>query len=215
MADNEGSANEGAGDGDTQRSFLFIVGSGRPDGNTEMLALIAAGQLPPDLPQRWIHLRDLELPAFRDVRHDQDPATEAAGAERLLLDETLAATDLVIVSPLYWYSVSWSVKLYLDYWSRWLRAPEADFKGRMRGKNLWSVTVMADDDYAVADPQLGTLKLSASYLGARFAGALLGRGSWPGDVIEDRAAVERAHDFFDVCRGPRTRKATSAVSSGT
>jgi NADPH-dependent FMN reductase len=210
MADNEGRASEGrasegAGNDDTQRSFLFIVGSGRPDGNTEMLARIAAGQLPPDLPQRWIQLHNLELPVFRDVRHDQDPATEPAGAERLLLDETLAATDLVIVSPLYWYSVSWSVKLYLDYWSRWLRVPEADFKGRMRGKNLWSVTVMADDDYALADPLLGTLKLSASYLDARFAGALLGRGSWPGDVLKDRAAVERAHDFFDVARNRTAR----------
>jgi hypothetical protein len=57
MTDN---ANEGA-----ERSFLFIVGSGRRGGNTETLARIAAGQLPPDLPQRWIHLGDLEMPAFQ------------------------------------------------------------------------------------------------------------------------------------------------------
>jgi NAD(P)H-dependent FMN reductase len=190
MTDN---ANEGA-----ERSFLFIVGSGRRGGNTETLARIAAGQLPPDLPQRWIHLGDLEMPAFRDTRQRDEPVAEPAGVERLLLGETLAATDLVLVTPLYWYSLASSVKLYLDYWARWERLPSVDFKARMRGKTLWAVTVMADEDLAVADPLLRVLELSAGYLDARFAGALLGSGSWPGDITKDEVAVARARSFFDL-----------------
>lgn len=31
---------------DTRRSFLFVLGSSRPDGNTEALARAAAGHLP-------------------------------------------------------------------------------------------------------------------------------------------------------------------------
>ncbi len=61
---------------------------------------------------------------------------EPDGAEHLLLDATLAAIDLVIVTPLYWYSMSWPVKL-------------------------------------------------------------TGTGSWPGDVLRDAAAVQRAGSFFD------------------
>jgi NAD(P)H-dependent FMN reductase len=181
-----------------ERSFLFIVGSGRRDGNTETLARIAAGQLPAHLQQRWIQLSDLEMPAFRDTGHRDEPVAEPAGAERLLLDQTLSATDLVLVTPLYWYSFSSSMKLYLDYWARWERLPEADFKARMRGKTLWAVTVMADEDLAVADPLRQVLELSAGYLGARFAGALLGSGSWQGDIARDEAAVARARNFFDL-----------------
>jgi multimeric flavodoxin WrbA len=185
---------------DTQRSFLFLVGSSRAGGNTETLARLAAERLPADIPQRWLRLRDLELPAFHDIGARDDPVREPEGVERLLLDATLAATDLVFVTPLYWYSMSWPVKLYLDHWASWERLPGAGFKDRMRGRTLWAVSVMADEDHTVADPLLKVLELSAGYLGARFAGALLGTGSWPGDVLRDTGAVERARNYFDGLR---------------
>lgn len=185
------------GTGMVTRRFLFVVGSCRAGGNTETLARLAAGGLPADVTQRWIRLRDLALPPFRDSERKTDPVAEPAGTEKMLLDETLAATDVVLVSPLYWYSLSWTVKLYLDYWSSWERLPGADFKDRMRGKTLWAVNVMADDDKTVAEPLLQVLRLTARYLDARFAGALLGTGSWPGDILADAAAVERARTYFD------------------
>lgn len=179
------------------RRFLFVVGSGRAGGNTETLARLAAERLPADVAQTWICLRDLALPPFRDSARKADPVAEPAGAEQLLLDETLAATDLVLVSPLYWYSLSWTVKLYLDYWATWERLPGVSFKERMRGKTLWAVNVMADDDLTVAEPLLKMLDLTARYLDARFVGALLGTGSWPGDILGDATAVERARTYFD------------------
>jgi multimeric flavodoxin WrbA len=178
------------------RSFLFLVGSSRAGGNTEALARLAAERLPAGVTQRWLRLRDLELPPFHDIGARDEPVREPEGAERLLLEATLAATDLVIVTPLYWYSMSWPVKLYLDHWASWERLPGTGFKDRMRGTTLWAVSVMADEDHAVADPLLKTLELSAGYLGARFAGALLGTGSWPGDVLRDAGAVERARNYF-------------------
>ena len=39
---------------------------------------------------------------------------------------------------------------------------------------------------------------TAGYLDARFAGALLGSGSWPGDITKDEVAVARARSFFDL-----------------
>ena len=179
-----------------ERSFLFVVGSSRVGGNTEALARLAAEQLPVES-QHWLCLRDLDLPPFRDTEDRDEPVREPAGVERQLLDATLAATDLVIVTPLYWYSMSWPVKLYLDYWASWERLPHANFKDMMRAKTLWAVSVMADDDLSVADALVKALELSASYLGATFKGALLGTGSWPGDVLTDAGAVERARSYFD------------------
>ena len=93
----------------------------------------------------------------------------AAGNERILLDATLDATDLVIASPLYWYSVSAFTKLYLDYWAGWLRLPGVDFNARMRGKTMWAISAISEEDPAKADPLLGTLKISADYMGMRWA----------------------------------------------
>src|SRR5919202_434383 len=117
------------------RRFLFVLGSARPDGNTELLARAAAEQLPAGAEQRWIRLADHPLPDFVDLRHDSDHVRPPSDATTgLLLDATLAATDIVIASPLYWYSVSSLTKRYLDYWSAWLRTPGIDFKATMAGR---------------------------------------------------------------------------------
>jgi multimeric flavodoxin WrbA len=179
------------------RRFLFVLGSARTEGNTEILARQAAEQLPGDVEQQWIRLTDLALPDFTDLRHESDhvrPASDTPAG--VLLDATLAATDVVIASPLYWYSVSGLTKRYLDYWSGWLRTPGVDFKATMAGRTLWGVSARADRDASVADPLVGTLNNSAAYLRMRFGGVLLGNGSAPGDVLKDTDALTRAKTFF-------------------
>ncbi|MFI9728079.1 flavodoxin family protein [Streptomyces sp. NPDC052092] len=178
------------------RRFLFVLGSARPDGNSALLARRAAEQLPPDVEQQWIDLTAHPLPEFEDLRHDSDHVRPTEGTTALLLDATLAATDLVIVSPLYWYAVSAQTKRYLDHWSGWLRTPGLDFKDTMAGRTLWGVTALAHEEPEVADPLVGTLNNSAAYMGMRFGGVLLGNGSKPGDVLNDTQALARAKTFF-------------------
>lgn len=178
------------------RRFLFVLGSSRPDGNTELLARRAAEQLPETVEQQWIDLATHPLPDFEDLRHDSDHVRPTQGNVALLLDATLAATDVVIASPLYWYSVSGHVKRYLDYWSGWLRTPGLDFKATMAGRTLWGVTALAHEEQEVADPLVGTLNNSAAYMEMHFGGVLLGNGSKPGDVLRDHEALAHAKTFF-------------------
>ncbi|MFF7974507.1 NAD(P)H-dependent oxidoreductase [Streptomyces sp. NPDC007905] len=179
------------------RRFLFVLGSARLEGNTELLAREAAEQLPADVEQQWIRLAEHPLPDFVDLRHDSDHVRPPSDTETgLLLDATLAATDIVIASPLYWYSVSSLTKRYLDYWSAWLRTPGLDFRATLAGNTLWGVAALADRDPSVADPYVGTLNNSAAYLGMRFGGVLLGNGSARGDVRKDTDALARAKTFF-------------------
>ena len=178
------------------RHFAVLLASARRDGNTEILARKAAEHLPPDWRQQWLRLMDLPLAPFEDIRHSIGVYPQPTGNERVLFDATLAATDLVFAVPLYWYGVPASAKLYLDYWSGWLRVPGADFKARMAGKTLWGVCALSDEDPARADPLIGTLRLTADYLGVAFGGVLLGYGNKPGEVLADKAALERARQFF-------------------
>ncbi|MFF1257777.1 MULTISPECIES: flavodoxin family protein [unclassified Streptomyces] len=184
------------------RTFLFLLGSSRGEGNTEILARKAAEQLSPEVGQRWIDLAAHPLPDFEDLRHDSDHTRPTGDSTALLLDATLEATDIVIASPLYWYSLSASAKRYLDYWSGWLRTPGIDFKATLEGRTLWGVTALAHEEQVVADPLVGTLRNSAAYMGMRFGGVLLGNGSKPGDVLEDEGALLRAKTFFAPERQP-------------
>ncbi|WP_149183056.1 NAD(P)H-dependent oxidoreductase [Streptomyces sp. TRM49041] len=123
-----------------ERKFLFLLASTRTGGNTEQLARRAAGGL-------------------GDGTHPQPE-----GNARRLLDATLEATDVVIASPLYWYSVCTPAKLYLDHWTGWMRVPGLDFRARTAGKTLWGVTALAGDDRSVADPLIGALRNTATYM---------------------------------------------------
>jgi multimeric flavodoxin WrbA len=173
--------------------FLFVLGSARRDGNTELLARRAAENL--DAEQRWLWLEDLPLPVYRDTRHAEDKHPAPTGNEQLLLDATLDATDIVIASPLYWYTVSASTKQYLDHWTAWMYLPGVEFKPRMREKTLWGVSVLSDEREQ-ADPLVGTLRLTADYLNMRWGGVLLGNGSRPRDVLTDAPALADAQVFF-------------------
>ena len=177
------------------RSFLFLLASTRRDGNTERLARLAAEGIDGDV--RWLSLLDDPLPPFVDSRHDVDGVyPEPEGAARVAFEATLAATDVVIASPLYWYSVSASAKLYLDHWTAWMRVPGRDFRARMAGKTLWAVSAHSSEDLTRADPMIGTLRTTAEYMGMNWGGALLGYGNRPGDVLTDSGAIAQAGSFF-------------------
>ncbi|GAA1980670.1 NAD(P)H-dependent oxidoreductase [Kitasatospora viridis] len=179
------------------RSFLFLLASARLDGNTELLARRAAAALPAGTEQRWLRLSEQALAPFPDRRHEGEGSyPQPEGGERVLLEATLAATDVVVASPLYWYSVSADAKLYLDHWAGWMRVPGYDFRARMAGKTLWGVTALATEDFSVADPLVGTLKLSGEYLGMTWGGALMGYANRPGQVAEDARALAAADTFF-------------------
>lgn len=180
-----------------QREFLFLLGSARHDGNTEHLARHAAQSLPASAKQNWIHLLDHLLPTFEDIRHHETRRYSLESQnERILLDATLAATDIVIASPVYWYSVSASTKLYLDHWSGWMRLEGVDFKARMASKTLWAISALSDDDRSGAQPLVDTLRLSAEYMKMHWGGVLLGYGNRPGDIVNHADSLERAERFF-------------------
>ena len=192
------------------RNFLFLLGSTRPGGNTETLAQHAARHLPPGAGQQWFRLSELPLTEYSDTRHEdarRDVREWPSGNEQLLLETTLQATDLVIASPLYWYSVSADVKRYLDYWVWWMYTPEAEFKTRMRGKVMWVISVLSEEPEQ-ASPLVDTLRRCAVYLDMRWGGVLLGNGSKPGDVLGDADALANAATFFSA---PASDPATAAL----
>ena len=177
--------------------FLFLLASGRRDGNAETLARHAAKSLPSATKQTWLRLLELPLPPFEDRRHTGDGTyPQPSGNERVLFDATLAATDLVFVTPLYWYSLPASAKLYLDWWTAWMRVPGPEFRARMDGKSMWAISNSSDEDRAPAEPLVATLRQSAEYMRMKWRGALIGYGNRPGDVLQDAKTMSEAERFF-------------------
>ena len=177
--------------------FLFLNATTREPGhigNSETLAQHAAASLPDDAEQVWIKLAELSLPPFVDLRHTVGSYPMPEGDAKTLLDETLAATDLVFVSPVYWFSIPSPAKTYLDHWSAWLRIPGVEFKEVMAGKRLWVIATSGNRERA--QPMFDSYRLCAEFLGMQFMPPLWGKGGAPGAVLEDGEALAAAQTYF-------------------
>jgi multimeric flavodoxin WrbA len=181
--------------------FLFLTTSTRqtPEdgghiGNTEWLAQQAAAALPTGTAQTWHHLPRMQLPMFVDQRHTSGQYDAPAGDMKTLLDATLAATDIVFVAPVYWYSIPAPLKIYLDHWSAWLRVPGLPFKEEMAKKTLRLIT--SSGDRAKAQPMMDSIRLCAQFMAMTYGGELWGKGGPPDTVRADTAAVAQAAIFL-------------------
>ncbi len=162
------------------------------------MARAAAAGLPAGTAQTWLDLARFALGPFIDTRHEGDgiyPAPEGAAAT--LLGATLAATDLVLVTPLYWYTVSAPAKLYLDHWAGWLRVPGANFRATMAGRSMWAVSSASTAEEREIAPLLSTVEMSAEYMRMRWRGALVGHASKPGEAMQQPGMAQRAATFFN------------------
>jgi len=179
------------------RKFVFVVGSTRHGGNSEGLARHAARSLG-DIDQQWLHLVDHPLPPFFDTRHSTGYSAPEGNA-KLLCEATLAATDLVMVTPVNWYSTSWLMKLYLDHWSAWMRIPELAFQKTLVGRSLWAIVVDSDDEAAGSSaPAVDMLRRTADYMSMQWRGALVGHANRPGEIERDQASLTAAERYFAV-----------------
>lgn len=175
---------------------LFLVASTRETGhlgNTEWLARQAAAALPAHQ-QQWLHLAQMQLPPFVDLRHTAGQYPMPTGDMKTLLDATLACDVLVLVAPVYWYSFPSNLKTYLDHWSAWMRIPGVDFKGEMAKKTLRLITTSGDR--AKAQPMIDSTELCAKFLSMTWGGVLWGKGGPPKAVEADAAASESARSFL-------------------
>lgn len=175
--------------------YTFLVASSRANGNSETLAKIAASTLDEASHKTWLSLRELPLPPFQDLRHSDEAYQAPEGNARVLFEATTACTDLVFVTPVYWYSVPAPLKLYLDYWSHWMRVDPLDFKNQMREKRLWVIAASAGDADE-AEPMFQSLKHSAKFMSMKYQGHVLGNGSAEGDVLNDSEALKKARSLF-------------------
>lgn len=186
-----------AGDNTAMRKFLFLLASTRVGGNAELLARRAAAALPEQADQCWLRLSEIPLESFVDTRHDGDGIyPEPSENAQVLLERTLAATDIVFVAPLYWYGVPTLAKNYLDHWSGWMRVPTRNFKAKMAGKNLWVISSYSGGGKHLAEPLMGTFRFTGDYMKMHWAGSVLGEGNRPGDVLNHAASLADADRLF-------------------
>ena len=95
--------------------ITVLFGGSRPEGNTQLTKLAVEG-----LDYKWIDLTDYQFNPVRDFRHDNRDITSYNDDYKQVIDQVLESDTVIFASPVYWYSVSASLKAFIDHWSETL-----------------------------------------------------------------------------------------------
>ncbi|MCU5746876.1 flavodoxin family protein [Staphylococcus sp. SQ8-PEA] len=167
--------------------ITVLFGGSRPEGNTALLTKKALeGQ-----DYKWIDLTEYQFNPIRDVRHNETAIRGYTDDYQTIIDQMLASDIVIFASPIYWYSVSASLKAFIDHWSETLEDPDyGDFKERLARIEFRLILVGGDCPQVKGKPCLKQIEYTLEYLGARLESYIVGTAERPGDILKDRYALE-------------------------
>lgn len=131
---------------------IIFYASSRPKGNTHTIADYLATSL--DAPK--VDLSELEIAYYNYDGQYPEPDQFAT-----LITKALTYNKWLLVTPVYWYTMSTQMKTFLDRLSDRL-SDQDDFRPKLTNKQLWVVACGSDPDPV---PHFFTpFRLSAEYL---------------------------------------------------
>ena len=140
-------------------STIALFASSRRDGNTGRFIDRIASPLGIEV----VDLGGRRLTAYDYQHRNRDDDFET------LMQHVLQHEQIIFATPIYWYSVSPAMKIFLDRISDFLELPElVDDGRRLRGKNAYVVCTSVSEEPSTAF--VAAFRDTFDYLGMRFFG---------------------------------------------
>ncbi|TQR11651.1 flavodoxin family protein [Psychrobacillus soli] len=167
-------------------SIAVLYGGNRPNGNTEALTK----KVIQGLTVEEIYLKDYLIEPIVDKRHANEGFSEINDDYNSIIDRILQHDILIFSTPIYWYSMTGTMKNFIDRWSQTLRDSNyPDFKNKMSQKRTYVVAVGGDNPYTKGLPMIQQFQHIFDFIGTNFDGYIIGEGNKPGEIIQDKVAL--------------------------
>jgi multimeric flavodoxin WrbA len=167
-------------------SIVVIYGGTRKQGNTETLTKHAIQGIEAE----EIFLRDLSILPIIDMRHDVEGFQDREDDYNSVIERILQHDTFIFATPIYWYSMSGTMKNFIDRWSHTMRDGNyPDFKAEMSTKKAYVIAVGGDAPSIKGLPMIEQFKYIFEFMGVEFKGYILGKGNQPGDIMDDKVAL--------------------------
>ncbi|MFO1441858.1 flavodoxin family protein [Bacillus sp. Bva_UNVM-123] len=175
-------------------TIAVIYGGTRQNGNAEVLT----EHVIKGIASEKIYLSDHTIQPIIDMRHSQEGFQERNDDYNSIIDRILPHNIIIFSTPIYWYSMSGTMKNFIDRWSQTLRdANYPDFKNKMASKKAFVVAVGGDDPQIKGLPMIQQFNYIFDFVGMNFGGYILGEGNKPGDVLQDQTALFAASQLHN------------------
>lgn len=175
-------------------NIAVLYGGTRPNGNSEILT----EQVIQGITAETIYLRDYRILPIDDMRHSAEGFQDRDDDYNSIIDRILPHDILLFSTPIYWYSMSGTMKNFIDRWSQTLRdAKYPDFKKQMAAKKAFVIAVGGDLPNLKGLAMVQQFKHIFDFMGMEFGGYILGTGNKPGDILLDKEALFSAAQLHE------------------
>ena len=178
-------------------SIVVLYGSTRENSNTEWLTDRVINKLPVEK----IFLKDYKILPIKDERHSELGFQEVEDDYNDLIEKVLQHDIIVFATPIYWYSMSGTMKLFIDRWSQTLRDKNLpNFRADLGKKKAYVIAVGGDRPSIKGLPLIQQFQYIFDYFGIAFEGYLIGKASKPGEMIQDQKAISAALQLHEALK---------------
>lgn len=173
----------------TNMSIAVIYGSTRVHGNTEQLT----EHVIKGIEVEKIFLRDFLIQPIDDRRHAEGGFLTVDDDYSELVERMMKHDTFIFATPIYWYSMTGTMKNFIDRWSHTMRDERfPDFKKQLGTKKAYVVAVGGDNPSVKGLPLIQQFNYIFEFMSISFGGYVLGKASRPGDIAEDTTAISAA-----------------------
>ncbi|TGB04906.1 flavodoxin family protein [Halobacillus salinus] len=169
--------------------IAILDGGGRRDGNTQTLT----ERVVDGIEVSRFGLKEYDIHAISDERHEEDGFHAVDDDYDALMTEVMKHDVILFATPIYWYSMTATMKGFIDRWSQSMRQPKfADFREQMAEKKAFVVAVGGDNPYVKGLPMIQQFANIFEFVHLPFEGYILGKAHRPGDILDDESALYAA-----------------------
>ncbi len=163
-------------------TIAVLHGGGRPNGNTETITKM----ITKDLDVKNIYLKEYVIKPIFDQRHDENGFDEVDDDYNAIIDEILKQDILLFSTPIYWYSMTATMKGFIDRFSQTMRDKNyPHFKEQLGQKKAFVIAVGGDSPYTKGLPMIQQFHHIFDFLGIPFAGYMIGNANKPNEIMND------------------------------
>nr|WP_106781728.1 flavodoxin family protein [Lysinibacillus timonensis] len=169
--------------------IVAFIGSSRPNGNTELLTDV----LMEDIEYKKVYLRDLTIQPIMDMRHTAEGFQIVNDDYDKIIEVILESNILIFSTPIYWYSTSGLMKNMIDRISQAIRDDRyPNLKEHLKSVETFVVAVGGDNPRIKGLPLIQQFKYTFDFLNMPFTGYVIGKGSKPQEILQDKVALSQA-----------------------
>jgi multimeric flavodoxin WrbA len=180
------------------KKIVMVTGSPRENGNSQILAGEAArGARDGGAAVALFNLDKMTIAPCRACLACRSPRTTGCAINddmQILYPQLTGCDALIIVSPIYWKSVSAQTKLFID---RFYALHRAEGQDALAGKQIGIILVYANSDPFVSGC-INAIRMFQDifeYVGAPVAGLVYGRAYGAGEVKANAELMQKAYEL--------------------